>query len=80
MRPLLPCEGGDARLHCYPPRDALERSRRVRLLVSAAVALRRRSDLAAEVDTASAWRFLRAEAAVLGAHLDAEQASLGGVA
>ena len=73
MRPPLPTERGNPALHLDPPRDATERRRRVLRLVSVGAMLQRRPDLAADVDLASAWRFLRAEGAVLEAHLDAEQ-------
>lgn len=80
MRPLLPCEGGDARLHAYPPRDALERSRRVALAASVSAILRHHPAARRMVLLPSYQRFHAAETACLRAHQDAERANREGAA
>lgn len=80
MRPLLPCESGDARLHCYPPRDALERSRRVALAASVSAILRHHPAAKRMVLLPSYQRFHAAETACLRQSQDAERAHREGAA
>lgn len=80
MRPLLACEGGDARLHCYPPRDATERARRVALAAAVSAILRHNPAAKRMVALPSYQRFHAAETAGLRAHQDAERAADGAAA
>lgn len=80
MRPLLACEGGDPALHPYPPRDALERSRRVALAASVSAVLRHHPAARRMVLMPNYQRFHAAETACLRAHQDAERTDREGAA
>lgn len=80
MRPLLPCEGGDPALHPSPPRDALERSRRVALAAAVSHILRHHPAVKRMVLLPSYERFHAAETACLRQHQDAERAAERGAA
>jgi hypothetical protein len=75
MRPLLPTEGGDPRLHIAAPRDDLDCSRRVWLGAEVRRICRHRKDIYALVNVAAYARFRDQHATVLRRYQDARDAA-----
>ena len=75
MRPLLPTEGGDHRLHIAPPRDDLDSSRRVWLGAEVRRICRHRADIYALINVAAYLRFRDQHATVLRRYQDARDAA-----